>query len=79
MIITSRNREAAGIGTAIKLGKMRLEDAVALLFHKAALHYPTSTEELIADIAKSLGYFALTIKYAGAYVISVDRTLQEYL
>lgn len=80
VIITSRNREAAGLGTAIELGEMKAEDALALLFHKAALHHPTSTEELIgAEITKSLGYLALAIEHAGAYVQSVGGTLQEYL
>ena len=80
VIITSRNREAAELGTAIELGEMKAEDAVALLFHKAALHHPTSTEDLIgAEITKSLGYLALAIEHAGAYVQSVGGTLQEYL
>lgn len=80
VIITSRNRGAAELGPAIELGEMKAEDAVALLFHKAALHHPTSTEDLIgAEITKSLGYLALAIEHAGAYVHSVGGTLQEYL
>lgn len=80
MIITSRNREAAEHGTAIELREMKAEDAVALLFHKAAPNHPTSTEELIgAETTKSLGYLALAIEHAGAYVHSVGGTLQEYL
>lgn len=80
VIITSRNRAVAELGIAIELGEMKAEDALALLFQKAALHHPTSTEELIgAEITKSLGYLALAIEHAGAYVQSVGGTLQEYL
>ena len=58
---------------------MKAEDAVALLFHKAAIHHPTSTEDVTgAEITKSLGYLALAIEHAGAYVQSVGGTLQEY-
>ena len=80
VIITSRNREVAELGNAIELGEMKVEDALALFFHKAALLCPTSTEELIgAEITKSLGYLALAIEHAGAYVHSVGGTPQEYL
>ena len=80
LIITSRNRAVAELGIAMELGEMKAEDALALLFQKAALHHPTSTEEHIgAEITKSLGYLALAIEHAGAYVHSVGGTLHEYL
>ncbi|KAL8999156.1 MAG: hypothetical protein Q9169_001935 [Polycauliona sp. 2 TL-2023] len=80
VIITSRNRETAELGTGIEIGEMEAEDAMALLFHKAAISHPTSTDELIgAEITHSLGYLALAIEHAGAYVHSAGGTLEEYL
>ncbi|MCJ1253239.1 hypothetical protein MMC24_001050 [Lignoscripta atroalba] len=80
VIITSRNRQAAGLGTAIELGEMDAGDAVALLFRTAAIHHPTPMEEITGtEITKSLGYLALAIEHAGAYVQSVGGTLQDYL
>ena len=80
VIITSRNRAVAELGIALEVGEMKAEDALALLFKKVALHHLTSTEERFgAEITKSLGYLALAIEHAGAYVQSVGGTLQEYL
>lgn len=80
LIITSRNRQAAGLGTAIEIGEMDAEDAVALLFRRAAIHHPAPKEEITgAEIARSLGFLALAIEHAGAYVQSVGGNLQDYL
>lgn len=80
VIITSRNRQAAGFGPAIEIGEMDAGDAVALLFRRAAIYHPAPMEEITgAEIAKSLGYLALAIEHAGAYVQSVGGTLHEYL
>ena len=79
VIITSRNRQAAGFGTALELGEMDAGDASALLLRRAAIHDPTPTDEIAAtEITKSLGYLALAIEHAGAYVQSVGGTLQDY-
>ena len=80
VIITSRNREAAALGIAIELGEMDAEDAVALLFSRADIKHPTSMEEVTGtEITKRLGYLALAIEHAGAYIHSVGGTLQDYL
>lgn len=80
VIITSWTRQAAGFGTAIEIGEMDAGDAVALLFRRAAIHHPTPKEEITgAEIAKSLGFLALAIEHAGAYIQSVGGNLQDYL
>jgi len=55
-------------------------DAAALLSRRAAILHPTPIEEITgAGIAKSLGYLALAIEHAAAYVQCVGGNLQDYL
>ena len=79
VVITSRNRQAAGFGQALKLGEMDANDAKTLLFRRAAIHHPTPTDETsAAEITKALGYLAPAIEHAGAYMQSIGGTLQDY-
>lgn len=79
IIITSRDRKAAGFGPSIELGEMDPEDASSLLLRRAAIQCPSPADEkTAAEIVKSLGYLALAIEHAGSYVQSVSGSLQDY-
>ncbi|KAI9800977.1 MAG: hypothetical protein M1825_003511 [Sarcosagium campestre] len=80
VIITSRNRQAQGFGPAIELGELSAGDAQSLLLKRSGIGTPSADEEkTAAAIVESLGYLALAIEHAGAYVQSVDGSLEEYL
>lgn len=51
VIITSRNRQAAGLGHAIELGDMEAEDAITLLLRRAGVNASPSNESVAAGIA----------------------------
>lgn len=79
LIITSRNRQAVGFGAGVELGEMDAEEAKKLLLARAGIDSPEDHDHTeAASIVKSLGYLALAIDHAGAYVLSVCGTLEDY-
>ncbi|KAI9849349.1 MAG: hypothetical protein M1837_004809 [Sclerophora amabilis] len=79
VIIASRNRQAQGFGSAIELGELSAEDEQCLLLKRSGIQTPTTAEKKnAASIAKSLGYLALALEHAGAYIQSVDGDLDDY-
>ncbi|KAI9668907.1 MAG: hypothetical protein M1817_005186 [Caeruleum heppii] len=80
IIITSRNRQAQAFGPAVELAEMDVEDAESLLLRRSGIQQPSSDEKgLAARVTQNLGYLALAIEHAGAYIQSVDGSLAEYL
>jgi hypothetical protein len=80
IIITSRNRQAASFGTGIELGEMHPMEAKALLLARAGVEAPNEEDDTeAASIVKLLGYLALAIDHAGAYIQSVCGTLEDYM
>jgi hypothetical protein len=79
IIITSRNRQSIAFGLGIELGEMDAEEAKELLLARAGLDSPDQEDQFeAASIVKSLGYLALAIDHAGAYIQSVCGTLEDY-
>ena len=79
VVITSRDSQAGVFGPAIELGEMDSRDAYILLLRRAAIHQPCPADEAAAvEITKSLGYLALAIEHAGAYIQSVGGSLRDY-
>ncbi|KAJ7733291.1 hypothetical protein B0H16DRAFT_1696168 [Mycena metata] len=80
IIITSRNpglRVYAGSNSSL-VSDMEEEDAVALLLKSALQEATSHTEQIAAEIVKSLHYLPLAIVQAGAF-ISKSQDLDGYL
>jgi hypothetical protein len=82
IIITTQDRQAAGLGPAIELGEMKQEDAEKLFLEKAFISQPTMGQMMgCTNIVTKLGRLALAVEHAGSYVHNNDMKsrLQDYV
>jgi hypothetical protein len=82
VIITSQNKQAAGYGPSIELGEMLAEDALDLFIRRSGYSRSNITQpqrDTCLDIITHLGYLALAVEHAAAYVQSTGMSLPKYL
>ncbi|KAF8600495.1 hypothetical protein BDV93DRAFT_476415, partial [Ceratobasidium sp. AG-I] len=83
ILITTRNRQlvnhAQGVGAHYQVSGMVPEDGKELLIKTARVAVSEGVERLAYEIAKELGYLALAIVQAGAYICVHECTLAGYL
>lgn len=80
IIITSRDPSSTGLASGIEISEMMPEEATDLLIKRAHLpnHDFGSTEDA-GKVVKELGYLALAIELAGAYMFLNQLSAVEYL
>ncbi|KAH8795188.1 hypothetical protein DL96DRAFT_1723450 [Flagelloscypha sp. PMI_526] len=81
VLITTRNREARSHAPKcnIWVDKLELEDATNLLLGGVSVERCTETDDLASKIVHELGYLALAINQARAFLAIGLCTLKEYL
>ncbi|OBT98860.1 hypothetical protein VE01_03348 [Pseudogymnoascus verrucosus] len=80
VIITSRNREASRLGTAIQVTEMELSEATELLLLSIRQTcQDETTKELANKLATRLGNLPLAIDQAAAYINYQQMSMDEYL
>ncbi|MAD83637.1 MAG: hypothetical protein CL912_11815 [Deltaproteobacteria bacterium] len=82
VIITSRNSGAAGLGTAVDVGELTSAEASEFLFRSLQLEDQTkahSHQESVNSLCELLGYLALAIDQAVAYINENHLTIDEYI
>lgn len=81
VLVTTRNSDCqiqATVGTH-EVGRMSYDDAITLLLRTAAIKEPLKASRKVAGlIVKTLGFLALAITQAGAYIQQKKCTLPEY-
>ncbi|RDW70414.1 hypothetical protein BP5796_08811 [Coleophoma crateriformis] len=72
VIITTRSSEARAITKLrpVEVAELEIAEAVELLRNSNLMHAP---EQVLVDIVKELGYLALAISLAGAYISATPR------
>ncbi|KAJ6598317.1 hypothetical protein DFH09DRAFT_903429, partial [Mycena vulgaris] len=79
IIITSRNRELCHYaGSSSLVSDVEEADAVALLMKSARHPLSTQNPQIASEIVKTLGYLALAIVQAGAFIFK-SGALDSYL
>ncbi|KAJ7751736.1 hypothetical protein B0H14DRAFT_3166747 [Mycena olivaceomarginata] len=79
IIITSRNRELCHYaGSSSLVSDLEEADAVALLLKSARYPLSTQNRQIASEIVKTLGYLALAIVQAGAFIFK-SGALGSYL
>ena len=73
VLITSRDGAAKGLGRSIDVSTMSNEEALELLFRRSDTTRSDATLQEAQKIVKRLGFHALAIDQAGAYILA--RTL----
>lgn len=80
VIITSRNREASRLGTAIQVSEMELSEATELLLLSIQPTCQDETTRVLASrLATKLGNLPLAIDQAAAYINYQQMSMDEYL
>jgi hypothetical protein len=83
IILTSRNQQAVafgGPGHSVELGGMEPSDAQQLFLKRSGYDHPTQElRDVCLDIVTKLGWLALPVEHAAAYVQSTGMLLHEYL
>ncbi|KAG9077594.1 hypothetical protein FRC06_008820, partial [Ceratobasidium sp. 370] len=87
ILITTRNHQMINIAGEIKPGVkaecqisgMQPEDAKELLLRASGMDLDNATDDAGATLVEELGYLALAIIQAGAYIQVNECTLEEYL
>ncbi|THH21425.1 hypothetical protein EW146_g153 [Bondarzewia mesenterica] len=80
IIITSRNREMRSHATqSSQIADMTPDDATDLLLTMTETDRTDEMEAAAREIVKELGYLALAVIQAGAYMKKTDFTFTEYL
>ncbi|KAH8829777.1 hypothetical protein DL96DRAFT_1525139 [Flagelloscypha sp. PMI_526] len=81
VLITTRNREVRvhAPNCSIWVDRLELEDARKLLLKGVDIHENSETRERAAKIVHELGYLALAINQARAFLANRMSTLDEYL
>ncbi|QRW02784.1 nephrocystin-3 protein [Ceratobasidium sp. AG-Ba] len=83
IIITTRNKNAVvhaqGTQSCYQVSGMLPSDAKELLLKTAHITADEGMEEVAAKVAKELGYLALAVVHAGAYICVHECTLLDYL
>ncbi|KAG8721594.1 hypothetical protein FRC09_007667 [Ceratobasidium sp. 395] len=85
VLVTTRLRKLAllgqGPGSDCKIGRMHSEDAVELLLTRARMRDQVlSSQEMdaAAGLVQDLGYLALAIAHAGAYIFCSNISIAQY-
>ena len=81
ILLTTRNPECESHNTvgSFKCGKLLQEDAVALLLKVAAIEdLSEASRHAALDVAKTLGFLALALVQAGAFIKQRFCTIEEY-
>jgi nucleoside phosphorylase len=80
LIVTSQNKNANAYGLPIEVGEMSVEAAQDLFIKRSGfVNLSASQRETCLDIVAHLGYFALAVEHAAAYLQSTGMPLQTYL
>ncbi len=79
ILVTSRHAESERLGETVRIDEMSEDEALELLFHRSkADRHETNTAEG-HKIIKRLGYLALAIDQAGAYVSKRHLDLHQFM
>ncbi|SDM63858.1 tetratricopeptide repeat protein [Actinacidiphila guanduensis] len=80
-LVTTRSREPALLGTGrrrIEVGLFTPDEAVAYLSSALAVHGRTESRHDLAGLASDLGYLALALSQAAAYIADRKMGVTEY-
>ena len=83
VVITSRNSRASRLGTVVEVGELAAEEATEFLLRSLQLwDQPSSTsphQTEVDNLCSLLGYLALAIDQAAAYINENKLSIEEYI
>lgn len=79
ILLTSRNEDSTHLGESISLPGMSVNEASALLLHRAGLKTDVEATKHAEEVAHHLGYLPLALAQAGAYVKSRRIPLSTFI
>jgi tetratricopeptide (TPR) repeat protein len=75
ILVTSRHKDSSRLGQSFDLSKMSEDESIKLLSYAV----PTSEISQAIEVASMLGYLALALDQAGAYIRERDLSLPEFV
>lgn len=79
IIITSRCYQCERLGAVLEVNEMECSEATELFFSRSSLKLIDKTDSLVQTLLKRLGFLALAIDQAAAYIRYNQSTIEEYL